>query len=62
VEGYEFPGTDQFGDNFRAHGVNPSLRGIRIFSVLAMDYTNAAADEQDHKQAHQLEVFPCGCL
>jgi hypothetical protein len=51
VEGYEFPGTDQFGYYFSAHAVNPSLRRIRFSFARTLANTSAAADEQDNKQA-----------
>jgi hypothetical protein len=42
--------------------VIPSLRRIRIPFARAMAYTDAAADEQDNKQAQPVEVFYFGCL
>ena len=62
MAGYEFPGTDQSGYNFPAHAVTPSIRRLSIPFALAMAYTDAAANEQDNKQAQQVEVFHFGCL
>ena len=62
MEGYEFPGTDQFGYNFPVHVMDSSFRRIRIHFARAMAYTGAAADEQDNKQAQQAEFFYFGCF
>ncbi|MBU1745374.1 MAG: hypothetical protein KJ649_10835, partial [Proteobacteria bacterium] len=52
-----FPGTDQFGYNFPAHAVHPSLLRIRFPFARTMAYTGAAADQQDNHRDQQISEF-----